>query len=96
MIIDSTNLDNDGMGNWKANNDEGELRRAKLEEYHCEAELSLNVMSGVSNHPLWDWVGKSEVSILVNSDSDNFNNANIVRRIRLWRIVIEQFYGKDS
>ncbi|KAI9199062.1 hypothetical protein LWI28_026693 [Acer negundo] len=87
MIIDSSDSNNDVISNEKATSDEGELMVAELEKNNCEAELSSNVMSGVSKPStmrLMAWVGKFEVSMLVDSGSShNFINANIVRKIGL-------------
>ncbi|KAI9153745.1 hypothetical protein LWI28_015902 [Acer negundo] len=95
MIIDSSDSVNDVISNEEATSDEGELRVAKLGENNCEAELSLNVMSGVSKPStirLMAWVGKFEVSMLVDSGSShNFINVNIVRKIGLRGTVIEPF-----
>ena len=95
MIIDSSDSDNDVISNEEATSDEGELRVAELGENNCEAELSLNAMSGVSKPStmrLMAWVGKFEVSMLVDSGSShNFINANIVRKIGLRGATIEPF-----
>ncbi|KAI9156087.1 hypothetical protein LWI28_000296 [Acer negundo] len=77
--------DNDVISNDEATSDEGELRVAELGESNCEAELSLNAMSRVSKPSimrLMAWVGKFEVSMLVDSDSsNNFINANICEEV---------------
>ncbi|KAI9162349.1 hypothetical protein LWI28_026440 [Acer negundo] len=95
MIIDSSDSDNDVISNEEATSDEGKLRVVKLGENNCEAELSLNAMSGVSKPStmrLMAWVGKFEVSMLVDSGSShNFINANIVRKIRLQGAAIKPF-----
>ena len=87
MIIDSNDSDNDVISNEEATSDKGELRVAELGENNYEAELSLNAMSRVSKPStmrLMAWVGKFEVSMLVDSGSSyNFINANIVRKIGL-------------
>ncbi|KAI9160920.1 hypothetical protein LWI28_012805 [Acer negundo] len=95
MIIDSSDSDNDVISNEEATSDKGELRVAELGENNCEAELSLNAMSGVSKPStmrLMAWVGKFEVSMLVDfGSSHNFINANIVKKIGLRRAAIEPF-----
>ncbi|KAK0596469.1 hypothetical protein LWI29_015937 [Acer saccharum] len=95
MIIDSSESDDDVVSDGEATSDEGELRVAELGENNCEAELSLNAMSGVSKPStmrLMAWVGKFEVSMLVDSGSShNFINANIVRKIGLRGAAIEPF-----
>ncbi|KAI9186853.1 hypothetical protein LWI28_021614 [Acer negundo] len=95
MIIDSSDSDNDVINNEEATSDEGELRVAEYGENNCEAELSLNAMSRVSKPStmrLMAWVGKFEVSILVDSGSShNFINANIIKKIGLRRAAIEPF-----
>ncbi|TXG67327.1 hypothetical protein EZV62_008602 [Acer yangbiense] len=93
MIIDSSDSDNDVISNEEATSDEGELKVAELGENNCEAELSINAMSRVSKPStmrLMAWVGKFEVSMLVDSDSShNFINLNFVRKIGLRRTAIE-------
>ncbi|TXG51589.1 hypothetical protein EZV62_024113 [Acer yangbiense] len=67
---------NDVISNEEVTSDEGELRVAELGENNCEAELSLNAMSGVSKPStmrLMAWVGKFEVSMLVDSGSSQFH-----------------------
>ncbi|KAI9156462.1 hypothetical protein LWI28_007029 [Acer negundo] len=87
--------DNDVISNEEATSDKGELRVAELRENNCEAELSLNAMSEVSKPTtmrLMAWVGKFEVSMLVDSGSShNFINANIVWKIGLRGAAIEPF-----
>ncbi|KAK0608923.1 hypothetical protein LWI29_038031 [Acer saccharum] len=94
MIIDSSESDDDVVSDGEATSDEGELRLAKLGENNCEAELSLNAMSGSkpSTMRLMAWVGKFKVSMLVDSgSSQNFINANIIRKIGLRGAAIEPF-----
>ncbi|KAI9178446.1 hypothetical protein LWI28_026583 [Acer negundo] len=95
MIIDSSDSDNNVISNEEATSDEGELRVTELGENNCEAKLSLNVISRVSKRStmrLIAWVGKFEVSMLVDSGSShNFINANIVRKIGLRGATIEPF-----
>ncbi|TXG61145.1 hypothetical protein EZV62_012508 [Acer yangbiense] len=95
MIIDSSESDDDVVSDREATSDEGELRVAELGENNCEAELSLNAMSGVSKPStmrLMAWVRKFEVSMLVDSGSShNFINTNIVRKIGLRGAAIEPF-----
>ncbi|KAK0598691.1 hypothetical protein LWI29_037050 [Acer saccharum] len=95
MIIDSSDSDNDVISNEEATSDKGQLRVAELGKNNCEAELSLNAMSGVSKPStmrLMAWVSKFEVSMLVDSGSSHiFINANIVRKIGLRGAAIESF-----
>ncbi|KAK2651338.1 hypothetical protein Ddye_018827 [Dipteronia dyeriana] len=92
---DGSKLDDDVVSNKEATSDEAELRVDELGENNCEAELSLNAMSGVSKPSimrLMAYVGKFEVSMLVDSDfSHNFINVNIVRKIGLRWVTIEPF-----
>ncbi|TXG67238.1 hypothetical protein EZV62_008513 [Acer yangbiense] len=95
MIIDSSESDDVVVSDGEATSDEGELRVAELGENNCDAELSLNAMSGVSKPStmrLMAWVGKFEVSMLIDSGSSrNFINTNIIRKIGLRGAAIEPF-----
>ncbi|KAI9176988.1 hypothetical protein LWI28_009582 [Acer negundo] len=73
------------ISNEEATSDEGALRVAEYGENNFEAELSLNAMSGVSKPftiRLMAWVGKFEISMLVDSGfSHNFINTIICEEV---------------
>ena len=63
-----------------------------------EVELSLHAMSGVkapSTMRLMAWIGKYEVTLLVDSGSShNFVNANLIKKIGLRVVAVEPFEVK--
>ncbi|KAK0607173.1 hypothetical protein LWI29_010700 [Acer saccharum] len=67
MIIDlSESDDDDVVSDGEATSDEGELRVTELGENNCDAELSLNAMSGVSKPStmrLMAWVESFDVKV---------------------------------
>ena len=98
FVIAVPSDDEDEIGNEVESSDEEEPRVIDHGKSEREAELSLNALSGASKPStmrLMAWIGKYEVTLLVDSGSShNFINANIVRKLGLRGVTVEPFEVK--
>ena len=94
MIVDTSDEESEEEAKGGADEEESHQVSSGSEE----AELSLHAMSGAkapSTMRLMAWIGKHEVTLLVDSGSShNFINANITKKSGLQGVAVKPFEVK--